>query len=380
MTDHSENSAPTDLLTLKHNIRLLYQFCGKNKDKYMGCRAAGRVNLKERKEEQSLKDHFWRSLKIAAAALASIFIAGELGLESSSTAGIITILSIQKTKRETVRSASNRILAYGCALLLAAVCFRGLGYTLPAFAVYLFLFAFLCMFAGWQEAITTDSVLISHFLQKENMGLPMLVNETLLLLIGAGMGILVNLHLHSKEADFARLAEEVDRQIKNILRQMARRLPGQPRGYLMQKELEEEGFRQLEESLRRAKLCAAANYNNSFFRKDTYQLDYIRMRSQQTVVLKGIYENMNKLEYLPRQTQAVAALFAEVEKAYHKENTVVELLERLHRVMDEMKQEKLPESREEFEARAILFYILLQTEELLGIKREFIVNKSEKSS
>jgi len=318
-------------------------------------------------ENRHYKDHFFKSLKIAVAALLSLFIAGELGLESSATAGIITVLSIQKTKRETVRSAANRILAYGCALALAAACFRLLGFTLPAFAVYLFLFAFLCMLAGWQEAITTDSVLISHFLQKGNMGLPMLGNETLLLVIGAGMGILVNLHLHSKEADFVKLADDVDRRIKGILRQMAEWLRSQNRD-----KYECSSFLELEEALRRAKLCAAANYNNSFFQKDTYQLDYIRMRSQQAVVLKGIYENMKKVAYLPEQAGAVATLFADVEQAYHKENTVVELLERLRGVLEEMKKEKLPQCREEFEARAILFYILLQMEELLLIKRRFI--------
>lgn len=314
-----------------------------------------------------MKEHLLKSLKIAVAALLSIFIAGELGLQHSATAGIITVLSIQKTKRETLRSAANRGMAYVCALVLAFICFRLLGYTLPAFAVYLLLFAFLCMSAGWQEAITTDSVLISHFMNEGSMGLGMLTNETLLFAIGAGMGILVNLHLHSKEADFAKLADEVDRQIKGILRRMSLWLQQADKmGY------DSGCFEILEKATRQAKLCAAANYNNSLLKKDTYQLDYIRMREQQTVVLKGIYQNIKRLHYLPDQAGKVAELFAEVEQAYHKENTVEGLLERLGEFLEEMKQEDLPRSREEFEARAILFYILMQMEELLKIKRRFI--------
>ncbi len=53
-----------------------------------------------------------KSLKIALAALAAIAIAGELGLKYSATAGIITVLSIQNTKRETLKSARNRALAF----------------------------------------------------------------------------------------------------------------------------------------------------------------------------------------------------------------------------------------------------------------------------
>ena len=54
------------------------------------------------KKQKQWKTQFVKSLKIAAAAVASIAIAGELGLQYSATAGIITVLSIQNTKRETV--------------------------------------------------------------------------------------------------------------------------------------------------------------------------------------------------------------------------------------------------------------------------------------
>ena len=320
-----------------------------------------------------IKKHLLKSLKIAVAALLSIFIAGEMGLTHSATAGIITVLSIGRTKRETFRSAANRGMAFVCALALAFVCFRLLGYTLPAFGLYLFMFAFLCMLNGWQEAITTDSVLISHFLNEGNMSWQLIGNETMLFIIGVGLGILVNLHLHSKEADFEKLAEEVDGQMKGILRRMS----------VWIREPDKSGyhgdcFGKLEESIRQAKLCAAANYNNSLFRKSTDELDYIRMREQQVVVLKGIYQNIKSLDYLPEQAMKVGNFFAEVEKAYHKENTVEELLRRLQDFLEEMKQEKLPENREEFEARAILFYILMQMKELLQIKRHFIAGKGEK--
>ncbi len=317
-----------------------------------------------------LKEHLLKSLKIAMAAFFSIFIAGEIGLQSSATAGIITVLSIQRTKRETLRSAANRGMAYLCALVIAWGCFSLMGYTLTAFAVYLLVFAFLCMWVGWQEAITTDSVLITHFLSAGNMGSQMLVNETLLFVIGAGMGILVNLHLHSKEDDFVKLADQVDEQIKSILRGIARGLPKrEAEGY------DNVRFSKLEQSIREAKLCAASNYNNSLFQRDTYQLDYVRMREQQAVVLKGICRNIERLEYLPEQAMKIAQLFGEVEQAYHKENTVEGLLCRFQEFLEEMKREELPVKREEFEARAILFYILMQMEELLQIKRRFIIGR-----
>lgn len=320
-----------------------------------------------------MKKHFIKSIKIALAAVLSIFLAEELGLQSSATAGIITILSIQDTKRETLRTVLRRGAAYVFGLLVAALCFGLLGYTLPAFAVYLLLFAFGCMLVGLQEGITTATVLVSHIWAIGSMGLSVLLNETGLLVIGSGVGILVNLHLRSKDADFARLAEAVDEQMKEILRYMAEWLPNPARACDRVNR-----FSDLEEAISKAEICAIANLNNSFRQKDTEDLDYIRMREKQSVVLKGIYQNIMQIAYLPKQAHMVAEFLGELEQAYHKYNTVTEYLDKLQALGEEMKREALPETREEFEARAILFYVLIQLEELLWIKRRFVIEKERK--
>ena len=43
-----------------------------------------------------------------------------------------------------------------------------------------------------------------------------------------------------------------------------------------------------------------------------------------------------------------------------------------------MKVENLPESREEFEARAVLFYTLKQLDEFLVLKNQFVERHREK--
>lgn len=298
----------------------------------------------------------------------SIFLAEELGLESSVTAGIITILSIQDTKRETLRTVLRRGGAYLFGLLVAGVCFGVMGYTLPSFAVYLLIFAFGCMLISLQEGITTATVLVSHMWALGSMELPILLNETGILVIGSGMGILINLHLRRKDADFERLAEEVDRQMKEILRYMAEWLPDSSRACDRVNR-----FQELEEAISKAEICAVTNLNNSFRRKDTGDLEYIRMRRKQAVVLKGIYRNIMQIAYLPKQAGTIAKFLGGVEQAYHKYNTVTEYLERLQALKEEMEREYLPESRAEFEARAILFYVMMQLEELLWIKRRFVL-------
>lgn len=316
------------------------------------------------------KPQIVKSIKIAVAAVLAIAIAGELGVQYSATAGIITVLSIQNTKRETLRSAANRGLAFLCALALSAGCFHVLGYTLLGFALYLFLFALLCLGAGWGEAIAMDSVLISHFLTGQSMGTEALSNEVLLFLIGTILGISVNLHLHRKEAEFERLSDEVDERIKGILRRMSLLLPRED------KTEDKDGcFAGLEQALETARLCAVANYNNAVFAKNTYELDYIKMRERQSVILREIYENIIRIDYLTPQANQVAELLSQIEQDYHRENTVEGLLKKLEELLGQMKEQDLPGSRQEFEGRAILFYILMQLRNLLELKRDFITKQ-----
>lgn len=307
-----------------------------------------------------------RSVKIALGAVISVALARSFGLQYSSTAGIITVLSIGNTKRETLRSARNRGLAYLCALVLAAFWFTLLGYGLAAFAMYLFCFALLCQWAGWHEAISMNAVLVSHFLAEGNMAPGTLWNETTLFLIGACMGILANLHLRPKGEEFDRLAGEVDSEIKKILHYLSLQLQEESDG------VGDVCFDRLDNALTAARDCAAVNLKNTFFQKKNYEMDYITMRRQQSNVLRGIYENIRSIQYLPAQASLVAGLLAEIEQDYNRNNHVEGLLQRLTGLLQEMKGQVLPASREEFEARAILFYIILQLENLLEIKRRFM--------
>lgn len=313
-----------------------------------------------------------RSLKVALAAMLAIALAETLGLQYPATAGIITILSIQGTKLETLKTAGKRALAFVCALALSGGCYGLMGYTVWAFGVYLFLFVLLCLVMGWQEAIAMDSVLVSHFLT-QGCFFPQLGNEALLFGIGAGLGILVNLHLRSRRERFTELSDRVDGRIKETLGDMARWLV-QEGGKFASCPIScgENYFDPLWEALGQAEDCAVANYGNAPFSRDTYELDYVRMRQQQTVILQAVYDNIRGITYLPRQAGQVAQMLEQIRREYHRYNNVEGLLAQMEELLADMQTQPLPRSREEFEARAVLFYILKQLEELLELKRQFI--------
>lgn len=318
-------------------------------------------------------EHFQKSIKIVLASIFSIVIADLIGLDYAATAGIITILSIQNTKRDTFKSARNRGIAFICALVIAVISYHLLGYTLWGFGLYLFLFVLLCLNRGWVEAIAMDSVLISHFLTTKSMNYSNILNEVTLFAIGVGLGILINLHLHRKDEEFERLAEAVDEQFKGILHCMSRTLlPEDCNNHCST------CFNRLKESIKEAKQCAAINYNNVLINNDTSEMDYIQMRENQSVVLMGIRESIQIISFYPKQAEQISSFFSKIEEGFHKDNTVDGLMMELNELLESMEKQELPITRDEFESRAILFYILMQIRNLLQIKQDYYLNKTSR--
>lgn len=318
------------------------------------------------------REKWLKGIKLTAAAVCAIVAANLLGLKFSATAGIITILSIQNTKKETMRVACRRGLAFLCALCLAAVSFGILGFTIAGFAFYLLCFSCICLCFGWTEAIAMDSVLITHFLTEGNMNAGLLTNEFGLFLLGTGMGILANLHLHKKTELFDQLAERADRKMRDALNCLRRRM-------MVRDEKEQNltnetirNLKELESELVLLKDCAYQNWNNTFFRISVYEVEYARMRERQAEVLRHIQASVEMAQSMPRQAERIAGLIGKIEAEYDRDNTVETLLEELQQVFEKMRQEPLPEKREEFEARAVLFYLLKQLEEFLELKRNFV--------
>ena len=154
-----------------------------------------------------LSDLF-NAAKIALSCVISSLIASCLGLKYSMTAGLITVLSIQDTKKETVFTALKRLGAYFAAMIISVCCFRLMGYNIYAFGAYIFIFVIVCLKLQWKSAIVPISVLVTHLLGEHSTDIRLILNEFLIFVIGAGIGILVNLHLRR-----SRLRMQAKRQL-----------------------------------------------------------------------------------------------------------------------------------------------------------------------
>lgn len=314
----------------------------------------------------SMRKIILNSLKVSIAVAVAIAIANILQLEYAISAGIVAVLSIRPTKRETINVAVGRLLAFVIALLIARITYGILGFTQIAFWVYIVPYVFICYLNKWNAAITMNSVLVSHFITYGEMNGAYILNEVLIFTIGISVGILMNLHLHKKEEYIETLKNETDEQIVKILIKIGERV--QNKEVL---EYNDNCFRELEHILREAKNAAEENYNNQFRSQDKYDMEYIAMRQRQYNVLFDMYKTVKYLETAPSTAKAISDFFEKMANAFHRDNDGQILMDEFKKMDRYMKKQPLPIERQEFEDRARLFVLMRYIEEFIEIKMEF---------
>lgn len=306
------------------------------------------------------------SVKIIIAAILAVLVAQVLKLDFAISAGIVAILSVQPTKKETVSTALSRFYAFIVALAISFCCYKFLGFTTPAFFVYLAVFIFVCQMFGWNSAMAMDSVLISHFLSFKAFGLNELKNELLLFAIGVGFGILANIFLKKQTDKIEFLKNEADIQIRYILERMSQKILT-----LDFSDYTGDCFVKLDKAITEAKIYAATNSKNQFGKANPFDEKYIEMRESQKEVLQEIFKYIIELKTVPSTAPQVSAFFKKVSVEYEKNNDVLSLLNELETIHSNMKKTPLPQNRGEFEDRAILFMILKRMKDFLLLKRDF---------
>lgn len=308
-----------------------------------------------------------KMMKIAGGSLLAMVIAEGMGLRYGASAGVIALLSIHDTKRETIRAMAKRMGAFGIALALAPVCFGLAGYNPLAIGLFLLLFAPVCALLQIQEGLSVSTVLMTHFLTEGAMSAGNIVNEVLLLAVGAGVGVAMNLYIPGKRRWIRQRQRLIEEQFREILLHLAGILEGQSGGDQVQGFLDS-----LARMLEEGEAAAYRDIQNNLLSETEYYLHYMMLRKNQLAVLGRILGQLRLRTEFPGQARWLSGLMRSVSRSFHEHNNALALLEELEGVKGQLKRQPLPATREEFEARAILYQILLELEQFLLLKREFV--------
>lgn len=318
------------------------------------------------------KINYMQIVKIAVGSCIAILLADALGLKYSVSAGIITLLSIQNTKKETILIAGKRFLSFVLSIIISYLIFQSIGYHPYSFGLFLLVFVALSYLFDLEDGISMNAVLTTHFLLEESMSYYWIKNEILLLLIGSGIGILLNLYIPRKIGAIKEDQIRIEEDIKLILKRMS--------FYLTKEDKEdytEQCFAPLDVHIQEALSRAFENINNTLLSDTRYYLHYMQMRKSQQDELKRIYSHIKSLDSVPEQAFIIANFMEQVTSTFHEYNNALSLIEGLQEIQIGFKSDSLPINRKEFENRAVLYQILNELETFLILKRDFVASLSE---
>lgn len=307
--------------------------------------------------------------KIGIGASGAIYLAELLKLQYATSAGIIAMLTLITTRWGTFRLSGQRLLTYGISVTVSWIVFRFAPSVWIGYGVFLFVMVLITDWLGWKGTLSSNAVIGSHFLITQDFSLRFILNEFFLIVIGITIAILLNLfHINSAHEDsIIRRMRSVEKTMKSILVELA--------GYLLKNKTGEsvwEHLKELENKLEESIELAYEYHYNTFHSHQDYYASYFEMRMRQCGALHNLHAEMRRIRQVPERANVIAEYILDIAPYVEEMNQPRRQLEELKELLETFRQEPLPTTQEEFESRAELYHILMDLEEFILYKEQFV--------
>jgi len=315
-----------------------------------------------------MKKLLYQSAKVTIATVVAILIGEIFNLHYSATAGVIAMLSVLDTRKQSMVVGLKRLSAASLAVVLAVVLFNFWGHELWVLAIFLMLFIPLLTWTRSTEALAVSTVLVTHIYTINTLGTWVIINELALLFIGVMMGWLLNIHMINIEDEIKTCQLETEKTIKEILRKMKYQLLNQCSVY------EQAGLLERLDELISQGTRKSVEFNNNFLLKDySYFQRYFLMRRQQYHVLAHMQTHF-RLSFLAVDEAKLLSDYTEkLADELNECNDGMALMEELNALRAHYRESPLPVTREEFENRATLYQYMNDLAYFKRIKMTFMV-------
>lgn len=305
----------------------------------------------------------YRTIKTAVGTSLAIIIAQFFHLEFFVSAGIITILCIQNSKKKSLRSASDRFIACSLSILFSFIFFEGIAYHPLVIGLMMLLFIPVTVIFKVNAGIVTSSVILLHIYSKGNMTWEIVFNELGLIVIGIGVALLVNLYMPSLDQELRTYQQEIEENFRSMLKEIAQ--------YLRTNDSSWDGkeIADTVKILEKAKSLAFRDVENHFVRGENYYYRYFKIREKQLEIIERTLPLITAIDLVLEQRYMIADFIEELSLSIHPGNTAKLFLAKLQHLREAFAEMPLPKTREEFEARADLLHVVKEIEQYLVIKQ-----------
>lgn len=320
----------------------------------------------------------YRTIKTAIGVLLATFIAQALELDSFGSAAVITILCISVTRRNSLLVSWHRFAACMLGMVISMLMFELVGYHPLILGVFMLLFIPVLVALKLSLGIVTSSVIVLHIYTQAEASLDLFINETLLVVIGIGTALLMNLYMPSSERQLREYKRNIEQNFSRILMEFSK--------YIREGDSVWTGAEISEtvELLEQSKGLAIRQMNNQILKEDDQYFHYFQMREKQFEILERLMPFITTIHGSVSQSKDIADFLEQLSKVVGPTNHVPYFLGRLEELRVHFKEMELPTTREEFEVRSALAYMMHELQQYLLIKdtlwNEKRNNKRNKSS
>ncbi|TVP86897.1 MAG: aromatic acid exporter family protein [Acholeplasmataceae bacterium] len=307
------------------------------------------------------------AIKMTLVSVIASLIARVLGLDYWITCGLLALLSIQLTKRDSLVLTGKRMVDALFALGLSTLMFVAFGYQFWVFSVFVLIFVYVSLMFKIAEGIVPALVLVTHLLIEGVFSMPALLNTVFLMAIALAVALPFNLfYPTASEREIKRYIASIDQLLKDHLFMFALLLKDHidTADYELHHAIINDRMHVI---LKEARLVD----KDILFANDHRYLSYLEMRKTQLNYINHMYQHALRIEsrhpFMNDIADYVKALSYDI-GLYDK---ATKQLENLTRMRDAYKSSELPKSRDEFETRAMLYQIVNEIEHLLHVKIHF---------
>jgi uncharacterized membrane protein YgaE (UPF0421/DUF939 family) len=315
----------------------------------------------------------YRTIKTAVGAGLAIWIASLLDLEFATFAAIIVIMCIERTKKKTLITMNKKFFASLLSLVIGALFFEVLGYYPIVFALFILLFVPILVRARIQDGFVTSMVVVLHVYTVKNANWAMFLNELYIIFIGMGIALLINSIMPNFKRDIETFKKEIEQKFEIILYEFSAYLRDSERNWDGKEILE------VEDSINQSKSIAVQDVENHLLRKQNKDYYYLEMRENQLELLKHmmkIVAIVSSSSLHVKQKEMFAEFLENLSQNVHSGDTTDISLNELEELKASIRKTELPKTREEFEIRANLFYLIFEMENYLNIKKKLFSKRS----
>jgi len=307
------------------------------------------------------------TIKLVVVAVISALIAYMVGITDYIFVGVVGILSVSLTKKDTIKDNLKRFLDVLLGLALSAFIFILFGYNLYALLIFLMVFIFASYVLKINIGIIPALVLVKHVFDAEDVGWLFLLERVAIITISIGTALIVNLiypEFYNKR--MIEYVKKVDQMLQDHLYMLSIYLVQRDQGpeYVKHYDLLNMKITQIISE-------AETGDKDKLFDNDHRYLAYLYMRRNQLSYINNMYQSVDRIQKHHTYESVISIYIKDLSLDIGMDDKATIQLSKLSDLKQHFKSEKLPKTRHEFETRALLYHILEDLEALLKIKVRF---------